>query len=474
LVADAIVVGAGPNGLAAAIELARNGRSVHLIERAPEVGGGTRTAEVTLPGYLHDICSAVHPLAVGSPFLGTLPLDEYGVELLEPELQAAHPLDDGTAATLHRSVEETADALGRDGPAYRRLLGPFARDWDALGHFVLGPPRPPTRAPLLATRFAALGLTPAARLLRVRFRTDAARALFAGAAAHAMRPLSAPGTTAFGLVLLTLGHACGWPVARGGSAAISSAMLAHLEALGGTVEVGREVTSLAELPPSRAVLFDVTPRQLLAICGDSELPARYRRALGAYRYGSGVFKVDWALSGAVPWTAEACRRATTVHLGGTLAEISAAEAEVGRGGHPPRPYVLVSQPSLVDPTRAPAGGHTLWAYCHVPNGSTTDMTEAIERQIERFAPGFRDLVLARATRGPAQLEAENPNNVGGDIAGGLASLRQVLARPVLRRNPYSTPNPRVFICSSATPPGGGVHGMCGYHAARAALRSALR
>ncbi|MGH2850424.1 MAG: phytoene desaturase family protein, partial [Solirubrobacteraceae bacterium] len=447
---------------------------VHLIERAGEVGGGARTAEVTLTGYLHDICSAVHPLAVGSPFLGTLPLDEYGLELLEPEVQAAHPLDDGTAAALHRGIEQTADALGRDGASYRRLFGGFARNWDELAEFVLAPPRPPTRAPLTATRFSALAVAPAAPFLHARFRTEAARALFAGAAAHAMRPLSAPGTTAFGLVLLTLAHACGWPVARRGSGAIAGAMRAHLEALGGTVEVGREVTSLAELPPSRAVLFDVTPRQLLAICGDGELPRRYRRALGAYRYGPGVFKVDWALSGPVPWTAEACRHAGTVHLGGRLAEIAAAESEIARGGHPQRPYVLISQPSLVDPARAPAGRHTLWGYCHVPNGSTTDMTGAIERQIERFAPGFGDLVLARATRGPAELEAENPNYVGGDIAGGLASLRQVLARPVIRRNPYATPNPRVFICSSATPPGGGVHGMCGYHAARAALRSALR
>ena len=470
--ADAVVVGAGPNGLAAAIELARNGRSVHVIERAAEIGGGTRTAQLTLPGFRHDVCSAVHPLAVGSPFLATLPLAEHGLTLLEPAVAAAHPLDDGSAAALHRSLAETADALGRDGRAYRALVGPFARDWERLAPFVLGPPGVPS-APLLAARFAALAGVPAAALCRTAFRTPAARALFAGAAAHAMRPLHAAGTTAFGLVLLALGHACGWPVAKGGSAAITAAMRAHLEALGGTVETDREITSLAQLPPSRAVLFDVTPRQLVAICGDA-LPARYRRALARFRYGPGVFKVDYALSEPVPWSAPECRRAGTVHLGGTLTEIAASEATVARGGHPERPYVLVAQPSLPDATRAPEGRQTLWAYCHVPNGSTVDMADALERQIERFAPGFRDCVLARATRGPAQLEAENPNYVGGDINGGLASLRQLLARPTLSTNPYATPDPRLLLCSSSTPPGGGVHGMCGYHAARAALRGVLR
>jgi phytoene dehydrogenase-like protein len=471
-VADAVVVGAGPNGLAAAIELARSGRSVHVVERAPEVGGGTRTAELTLPGFRHDVCSAVHPLAVGSPFLTSLPLGEYGLELVEPPTQAAHPLDDGTAAVLHRSLERTAEELGRDGGAYRRLVGPFARDWERLAAFVLAPPRVP-RSPLLAARFAAPAVAPAELFARARFRTPAARALLAGMSAHAMRPLSSAGTTAFGLVLLALGHACGWPVARGGSAAIAAAMRAYLESLGGTVEVDRDISSLAELPPARAVLFDVTPRQLLAICGDA-LPSRYRRALGRYRYGPGVFKVDYALMDAVPWSAAACRVSGTVHLGGTLEEIAAGEAMVARGGHPERPYVLVAQPSLADATRAPQGGHTLWAYCHVPNGSGVDMAEAIERQIERFAPGFRERVLARATRGPAHLEAENPNYVGGDINGGLASLRQTLARPTLSVNPYATPNPKLFLCSSSTPPGGGVHGMCGYNAARAALRGALR
>jgi phytoene dehydrogenase-like protein len=469
---DAVVVGAGPNGLAAAIELARNGRSVHVIEGSDHVGGGTRTAELTLAGFHHDVCSAVHPLAVGSPFLRTLPLAQFGLELLEPAVQAAHPLDDGTAAVLQRSLDETAEGLGADARAYRALVGAFARDWERLAEFVLAPPTRPPRSPLLAARFGAIGTPPAELTARLSFRTPAARALFGGMAAHAIRPLRAPGTTAFALVLLALGHACGWPVARGGSQQITAAMRAYLESLGGSLEVGRPIASLAELPPSRAVLFDVTPRQLLAICGD-QLPARYRRALERYRYGPGVFKVDYALSGPVPWSASAACAAGTVHLAGPLEEIIASERAVDRGGQSARPFVLVAQQSVVDPTRAPEGSHTLWAYCHVPNGSAADMTDAIERQIERFAPGFGRLVLARATRGPAALEAENPNYVGGDINGGLASLWQIIARPMLRPNPYSTPDPKLLLCSASTPPGGGVHGMCGFHAARAALRGPL-
>jgi phytoene dehydrogenase-like protein len=472
-VIDAVVVGAGPNGLAAAIELARNGRSVHVIERESTVGGGTRTAQVTLPGFHHDVCSAVHPLALGSPFLRSLPLSRFGLELLEPAIQAAHPLDDGSAAVLHRSLERTAEGLGVDARAYRALIRPLARDWDRLGELVLAPQTRPPRHPLLAARFGALGVIPAEAFARLAFRTPPARALFAGMAAHAIRPLRAPGTTAFALVLLALGHATGWPVARGGSSAITAAMRAYLESLGATVECDRPVTSLAELPPSRAVLLDVTPRQLLAIAGDA-LPARYRRALARYRYGPGVFKVDYALSGPVPWSAAAARAAGTVHLAGELHETVASERAVARGVPPARPYVLVAQQSLTDPSRAPAGAHTLWAYCHVPPGSKADMTASIERQIERFAPGFGALVLARATRGPAQLEADNPNCVGGDINGGLASLRQIIARPTLSADPYVTANPRILLCSSSTPPGGGVHGMCGYHAARAALRGALR
>ncbi len=469
---DAVVVGAGPNGLAAAIELARAGRSVYVIERANEVGGGTRTAELTLPGFRHDLCSAVHPLAAGSPYLRTLGLERYGLELVEPQIQAAHPLDDGTAVTLHRSVSETADGLAGDARAYARLIGPFARDWPRLAGFVLAPVRLP-HDPLLAARFGHLGIRSARGLARDSFADLRARALVAGMAAHALRPLEAPATAAFALVLMALGHAVGWPVARGGSQSISAAMAAQLAALGGVIETGREIRSLRDVPDASAILFDVSPRRLADICGDA-LPHRYRSALRRYRYGPGVFKIDYALAGPVPWRASECAHAGTVHLGGTFDEIAAGELTVSRGAHPRRPYVLVAQQSVVDPTRAPTGKHTLWAYCHVPSGSDIDMTPAIEAQIERFAPGFSDLVLARATRGPAQLEAENPNYIGGDINTGAASLRQILARPTVRACPYTTPNARLLLCSAATPPGGGVHGMCGYHAARAALRGVLR
>ncbi len=468
---DAVVVGAGPNGLAAAIELARAGRSVKVIERADDIGGGSRTAELTLPGFHHDVCSAVHPLAAGSPFLRGLALERYGLELVAPQLDAAHPLDDGTAVAFRRSLMETAAGLGVDGSRYARLLAPFADNWPVLADAVLGPPRIP-RDPLLAARFGLFGALPGAVLARTLFSSVRTRALLAGMAAHAIRPLSAPGTGAFALVLLALGHAVGWPIVRGGSQALASAMRTLLESFGGQVETGREIRSLRELPHTSVVLFDVSPRRLVEICGE-DLPARYRRALGRYRYGPGVFKLDYALAGPVPWRAPDCARAGTVHLGGTFEEIAAGELAVSRGSHPRRPFVLVSQQSIVDATRAPAGKHTLWAYCHVPNGSDVDMTGVIEGQIERFAPGFSDLVLARTARGPAQLEAENPNYVGGDINCGAASLRQVLARPVARLSPYRTPNPKVFLCSAATPPGGGVHGMCGYHAARAVLRQRL-
>ncbi len=472
---DAIVVGGGPNGLAAAIELARAGHSVQVLERGPEAGGGARTAQLTLPGYWHDVCSAVHPLATGSPFLSGLGLERYGLELLYPEVQAAHPLHDGSAVAVYRSIERTATGLGagagtgRDPGAYASLIGPLARGWPALAELTLGPLTRLPRAPLLAARFGLVGLRSLEGLAAARFQGERARALLAGMGAHSLRPLGAPGTSAFALVLLALAHATGWPVARGGSQAITTALRACLEAHGGVVQTGREVSSLRELGDAKIVLFDLAPRQVLSICGDA-LPPRYRAALGRFRYGPGVFKVDYALSGPVPWLAAACRCAATVHVGGSLGEIAASELAVAQGGHPRRPFVLVAQQSLLDPARAPAGMHTLWAYCHVPNGSALDMTDAIEAQIERFAPGFGELVLARASRGPAQLEAENPNYVGGDINGGLASLRQTFARPLLRRCPYATPNPRLFLCSSSTPPGGGVHGMCGYHAARAAIR----
>ena len=451
--------------------LARAGRSVRVLEAAATIGGGTRTEQLTRPGFLHDVCSAVHPLAVASPFLASLPLAEHGLELVHPGIPLAHPLDDGDAVALHRSVERTAAGLGADADAYRALVGPLVRDWRPLVRDLLGPLRVP-RHPLPAARFAALGIRSATGLATRRFGGEAARALVAGNAAHSMQPLTGRGTAAFALVLQMLGHGVGWPVAAGGSRAITDAMASLLVSLGGEIETGRRVSSLAELEPSRAVLLDTSPRDLLAIAGP-DLPRRYRRVLGRYRYGPGVFKVDYALSAPVPWTAAACRSAGTVHVGGTLAEIAEAEAEVAAGRHPRRPFVLVAQQSLFDDSRAPQGCHTLWAYCHVPNGSAIDMTDAIERQIERFAPGFAETVMARHAIGPAQAEAANPNYVGGDINGGAADLRQLLARPVVRR-PHATPNPRLFLCSSSTPPGGGVHGMCGWHAARAALRGVLR
>jgi phytoene dehydrogenase-like protein len=469
---DAIVVGSGPNGLAAAIVLARAGWSVLVVEGRETVGGGARTGELTLPGFRHDLCSAVHPMAAGSPLFLELPLAEHGLEFLQPELPLAHPLDGGEAAVLARSLEETADGLGgADGRAWRRLVGPVARHWERLAPELLAPLHLP-RSPATALRMARFGLSAlrsAAGLARARFAGERARALFAGLGGHSMLPLEATASAAIALVLGAAGHAVGWPIPRGGAQAISDALAGHLRSLGGEIETGRWVRSVAELPPARAYLLDVTPRQLVALAGD-RLPARYLRRLLRYRYGPGVFKVDWALAGPIPWRAEACRRAGTVHLGGTLEEIAAAEADVARGGHTERPYVLLAQPTLEDPSRAPASRHVAWAYCHVPNGSREDRTDAIEAQVERFAPGFRDLVLARHTADTAAMEAYDPNYVGGDINGGNQDLGQLFARPVARLVPYSTPNPKIWICSSSTPPGGGVHGMCGYHAARALLR----
>jgi phytoene dehydrogenase-like protein len=468
---DAIVVGSGPNGLAAAIAIAQAGRSVRVLEAAPTIGGGARTEALTLPGFRHDVCSAIHPLGVGSPFLRTLPLAEHGLEFVHPEIPLAHPLDDGSAVALHRSVEQTADGLGLDASAYRRLVGPFADGWEELVEDFVGPLRWP-RNPRAAARFARSAVRSTTGLARSRFDGARARALLAGNAAHSMQPLSQPTTAAFGLMLLLLGHGVGWPAAAGGSQAISDAMASLLRSLGGEIETGIEVRSLDELAGARSVLFDLTPRQVLAIAGDA-LPLRYRRALARYRYGPGIFKLDYALDGPVPWTASECRRAGTVHLGGTLEQIAESEDDVAHGRHPPRPYVLVAQQSLFDTTRAPAGAHTLWAYCHVPNGSTVDMTGPIEDQLERFAPGFRDLVRARHPMGPADVQARNANCIGGDINGGAATVRQLFARPAPRLAPCATPNPRLFICSASTPPGGGVHGMCGFYAAQAALRGVL-
>ena len=445
---------------------------MRVLEAGDTIGGGTRTEALTLPGYLHDTCSAVHPMALASPFLRSLPMAEHGLEFAHLELPLAHPLDGGRAAALYRTVEGTAVALGDDGAAYRRLMGPLVRAWQPILDDILRPVVRPPRHLLATGRFGVHALQPAARLARRHFQTEEGLALIAGLAAHSMQPLDAPGTAAFALTLAMCGHAVGWPVAVGGSQAIANAMASLLQSLGGEIETGRVVGSLDDVPGARAVLFDAPPRPVERICGDA-LPARYRRALRGFRYGPGVFKIDYALTEPVPWTAAVCRRAGTVHVGGTLAGIAASEADVAAGRAPDRPYVLVAQQSLVDPTRAPQGGHTLWAYCHVPNGSGADMTDAIERQLERFAPGFRDVVVDRHTMKAPEVEAHNPSFVGGDINGGAATLWQLIARPTLRPSPYTTPNPRLFLCGASTPPGGGVHGMCGHHGARAALGGVL-
>ena len=465
-VGDATVVGAGPNGLAAAVALARAGLHVRVVEAERAIGGGCRSAELTLPGFTHDVCSAIHPLALASPFLRGLPLQAHGLEWVHPPAELAHPFDDGTAALVVRSVAETATTLGRDAGRYRDAMMPLVERHDAIVAAVLAPLTAPQHPAALA-RLAVRSALPTTLGARVWFRDERARALLAGLAAHSALPLSRVPSAAFGWLLGLLAHGVGWPLARGGSQQIADALASYLRSLGGEVETGRRVGSLAELATEQVVL-DVTPRQLLAIAGD-RLPDGYRRKLARYRYGPGVFKVDWALDGPVPWRAAECAQAATVHVGGTIGEIADSEREAWRGRESERPFVLLAQPSLFDPTRAPEGRHTAWAYCHVPNGSTADMTERIEAQVERFAPGFRERILARSAMAPAAMEAHNANYVGGDINGGAPTLRQLLARPVASRSPYTTPLDGVFLCSSSTPPGGGVHGMCGYHAAQAAL-----
>jgi phytoene dehydrogenase-like protein len=466
-VPDAVVVGSGPNGLAAALTLARAGLAVEVIEGAATAGGGCRTAELTLPGFRHDVCSSVHPLAALSPFFRQTRLTERGVTLCFPPVAFAHPLGGGRAAAVIGSAQETARTLGADGHAYSRLLSPLVRDVSLIMPAVLAPLRSPSLHPLALARFGAAGLLPASVLAR-RFVTEEAKALFAGVAAHAMLPLSAAVTSAYGLVLTMAAHAAGWPVVAGGSAAITAALSGELTSLGGTIVTGRWVRTLDELPTARCVLLDVSPRQFIRLAG-GRLTAGGRRRFARFRYGPGVCKVDWALAGPVPWLAGTCRQAGTVHLGGTFAEVARSEADVAAGRHPEHPYCIVTQPGVVDPARAPAGQHTAWAYCHVPAGSDVDMTGRIEDQMERFAPGFRDLVLARVTTTAAGRERHNPNYVGGDINSGRACLRQTIFRPAVRWNPYRTPLRGVYLCSASTPPGGGVHGMCGYCAARTAL-----
>jgi phytoene dehydrogenase-like protein len=465
---DAVIVGAGPNGLAAGITIARAGKSVLVLEAKETIGGGTHSAELTLPGFVHDICSALHPLGVASPFFRDLPLAQHGLEWVFPPACLAHPLDDGTAVLVEGSVEATAANLGPDAAAYRRLMGPLVAGWQGLLGDLLGPLRVP-RHPIVMARFGLAGLLPAVAMARAAFRGERARAVFAGMASHAMMPLSAPATAAFGLVLALVAHAIGWPMARGGSQRIADALGAHLRSLRGEIVTGHPVRSRADLPDARAILFDTSPRQLVQVLGE-ELPSGYRRALSRFRYGPGVFKADYALDGPIPWRAEECLRAGTVHAGGTLEEIAAAEAATWRGEHPELPFVLVAQQSLFDPARAPEGKHTAWAYCHVPHGSAKDVTGRLDAQIERFAPGFRDRILARRTHTAADMETYNPNYVGGDINAGVQDLRQLFTRPVARLDPYTTPVRGLYLCSSSTPPGGGVHGLCGYYAGRTALQ----
>ena len=465
---ETTVIGSGPNGLAAAIRLAQAGRLVTVFEAAATFGGGARSGELTLPGFRHDPYAAVFPVAVASPFFQHLELARHGLTWVEPAAPLAHPLDDGSAVMLHRSVEQTAAGLGPDREVYRQVMQPLVEDATYLIPDLLAPPGG-QRHPLAAARFALHAVRSATGFACSHFHGDEARALLGGSAAHSFLPLDAPLTAGFGLFLTLLGHAVGWPIARGGAGTISSALVSVLESLGGSIVVNHRVTSLDELPSAREVFFDTDPRQMSSVAG-RHLPARFRSSLARHRFGPGAFKIDYALSDAVPWTASECRQAGTVHVGGSLEEIALSESEVNAGRHPEHPFVIVSQPTLFDATRAPEGSHTLWAYCHVPSGSDVDMTERVERQIERFAPGFRDLILARHVMDPHALEAANPNLVGGAINGGIQDVRAYLGWALSGRSPYATPNPALFRCSAATPPGGGVHGMAGFHAAEYALR----
>jgi len=466
---DAVVVGAGPNGLVAAITLARAGRRVLVVEAQRSVGGGTRTEPLTEPGFVHDVCSTVHALGVVSPAFAALPLGDHGVRWLQPEIPFAHPLEGSRAAIAHRDIAATAAELTpHDERAYRRLYEPMVAHADDIVATLLDPLRVP-RSPIVMARFGRHAIRSAQTLAHARFDDGAAQALLAGCAAHAIQPLTAAATAGYGVFMTVLAHTAGWPVAEGGSQRLADALASILCAHGGEIETGRPVTDLGELPGAAVTVLDLTPRQVLRLAGE-RLPDRYREALGRYRYGPGVFKVDWALTGPIPWRHPGVRGAGTVHVGGSLAEIAAAEADVAAGRHPERPYVIAVQPSVVDPSRAPAGRHVGWAYCHVPNGSTVDRTEAIEAQIERFAPGFRDVVLARHVMNTVAMEAHDENHVGGDINGGAGDLRQLFTRPVASRRPWATPRPGLYLCSSSTPPGGGVHGMGGLHAARLALR----
>ncbi|SEN83418.1 Phytoene dehydrogenase-related protein [Mucilaginibacter gossypiicola] len=464
---DAVIVGSGPNGLAAGILLQQHGLSVLLLEGKDKIGGGLRTEELTLPGFKHDVCSAIHPLAAGSPFFETLPLHEHGLEYIYPEVAAAHPFDNGTAAVLKKSIIETADLLGEDRDAYIKLMAHLVKSWPGLAADVLGPLTFPKHPVDLAV-FGLDALTSSTHLAK-RFKTEQAKGLLAGMAAHSIQPLTNLATSAIALVLMANGHLKGWPVPKGGSVKIADALASYFISIGGKIETNTYITAFEQLPWANAVLFDVTPKQLLQIAGH-KFSSLYKWQLERYRYGMGVFKIDWALDDVVPFKAEGAKQAGTVHIGGTLKEIAMGEQQIWDGHHPEKPFVLLAQQSLFDNTRVPEGKHTAWAYCHVPNGSTRDMTDIIEKQVERFAPGFRERIIGRHTFNTRQLENYNPNYIGGDINGGVIDIGQLFTRPVLRRSPYRTSAKGIYICSSSTPPGGGVHGMCGYHSAKRALK----
>jgi len=464
---DAIVVGSGPNGLAAAITLQQQGLSVLLIEGEKTIGGGLRSSELTLPGFIHDECSAIHPLAVGSPFFNSLPLSKHGLEFINPDIHAAHPLDGGISANVISDFDATARSLGKDERAYRDLIGPFVESWEYIDRSVLGPLSIPSH-PVMMAQFGLKALQSATSISK-RFQTKEGKALWGGMAAHSILPLTKSTTAAIGIVLALNAHRKGWPLPKGGSQEIANSLASLFRSLGGIIQTDRYVSSLKDLPSAKAILFDVTPKQLLEIAG-YKFSSVYKWQLNRYRYGMGVFKIDWALNDVIPFTSNDVRRAGTVHIGNTYEEIAASEQSTWEGKHPERPFVLLAQPSVFDETRAPQGRHTAWAYCHVPNGSTVDMTDIIEKQVERFAPGFRDVIIARSTRNTREMQAKNPNYIGGDINGGMLDISQLFTRPALRSSPYRTSSKGIYICSSSTPPGGGVHGMPGYHAARRALR----
>jgi phytoene dehydrogenase-like protein len=464
---DAVIVGSGPNGLAAGICLAQKRYSVLVLEAKPTIGGGARSMELTLPGFIHDPCSTIHPLGAGSPFFKTLPLADYGLEMLQPTASLAHPFDEGSLAELKLSVKETADSFGPDRESYMRSMSSFVERWDDLAPDILAPLHFP-RHPFLMASFGLDAMRTARGFAEGRFREEQTRAIFAGCAAHSMIPLESWASASFGLVLMILAHSAGWGFPRGGTQKITDALAAYFTSLGGEIRTNSPVADLDELPSSRAVLFDLTPRQVVSIA-KHRIPDSYRRRLDKYQYGAGVFKIDYALSEAAPWKNRECMNAATVHLGASLDEISVSESDVARGLVSDRPFVIYVQTSIFDPTRAPEGKQIGWAYCHVPNGFTEDMTERIEDQIERFAPGFRDCILARAAMSPAAMQEYNANYIGGDINGGAAYLSQLFTRPVARLDPYRIPETNMFICSSSTPPGGGVHGMCGFHAARSVI-----